>query len=250
MSKNKDKVNRTIFGFALAWIAVSYSILFLLDIDAVRRLSREDGVVESIGAVCFLISSILFFGLYRHSRKGASQPHVPLKGNVFYLLLGMAFLFACLEEISWGQRIVGFATPENLREANLQKEFNLHNLRMFHGKTETGERKSFLALLLNMDRMFSMFWISYCVLLPVAYRLSVPIRKFLDNILMPIVPMFLGFMFVVNYASTKVLEASLNVAFYRSIVEIKESNFAVLFLLIAVSFRRSGRVPGKSTGAT
>ena len=32
------------------------------------------------------------------------------------------------EEISWGQRILGFGTPEVLMEINHQQEFNLHNI--------------------------------------------------------------------------------------------------------------------------
>ena len=34
-----------------------------------------------------------------------------------------------MEEISWGQRIIGFATPEVLIDANSQGETTLHNLR-------------------------------------------------------------------------------------------------------------------------
>ena len=33
------------------------------------------------------------------------------------------------EEISWGQRLFGIATPEALKETNLQNEINLHNHR-------------------------------------------------------------------------------------------------------------------------
>ena len=40
----------------------------------------------------------------------------------------MAMVFAAEEEISWGQRIFGFATPEFLLPLNYQKEFNVHNL--------------------------------------------------------------------------------------------------------------------------
>lgn len=32
------------------------------------------------------------------------------------------------EEISWGQRIFGFETPDWLKTKNLQKETNFHNL--------------------------------------------------------------------------------------------------------------------------
>ena len=41
---------------------------------------------------------------------------------------GVVFLLVALEEISWGQRIVGLDTPDFLISRNLQKETNLHNL--------------------------------------------------------------------------------------------------------------------------
>lgn len=46
------------------------------------------------------------------------------------LLLGLAVFsfFVAGEEISWGQRIFGFATPVDLATVNNQDEFNLHNI--------------------------------------------------------------------------------------------------------------------------
>ena len=46
----------------------------------------------------------------------------------FFVLFALAALYVVLEEISWGQRIFGFATPEFLKEHNLQGEANLHNV--------------------------------------------------------------------------------------------------------------------------
>ena len=44
------------------------------------------------------------------------------------MLLGAGLLFVAGEEVSWGQRILGFEGPERLVEANIQSEANLHNL--------------------------------------------------------------------------------------------------------------------------
>ena len=46
----------------------------------------------------------------------------------FFALLAIACSYVVLEEISWGQRIFGFDTPEFLKARNLQGEANLHNL--------------------------------------------------------------------------------------------------------------------------
>lgn len=46
----------------------------------------------------------------------------------FFSVLALACGYVFLEEISWGQRILGFSTPGLLKEHNLQGEANLHNL--------------------------------------------------------------------------------------------------------------------------
>ena len=48
--------------------------------------------------------------------------------GIAYVALTLGFVFIAGEEISWGQRIFGFAGPEALLENNLQSEANLHNL--------------------------------------------------------------------------------------------------------------------------
>ncbi len=47
-----------------------------------------------------------------------------------YMLGGLALLFGAGEEISWGQRLFGFATPEFLKTVNTQDEFNVHNINL------------------------------------------------------------------------------------------------------------------------
>ena len=229
-------------GFALAWLAISYSLSFVFDAEQIGRLSREDGVVEYIGAALFFLASVLYFLLYKNSRLHSNLDWLPVKGNVFYFLLAVAFLFVGMEEISWGQLIFGFETPGSIREMNAQSEFNFHNLDVFHGKTDSGEEKSFLALLLNMNRLFSIFWFSYCFLVPLVYRFSSFGRAFLKQLMMPIVPMSLGLVFVANYAANKVLELVISAEVHHSITEVKEANIAMLFFVLAVWFMRADRV--------
>ena len=42
--------------------------------------------------------------------------------------LALVLVVIAMEEISWGQRLFGFATPETLAELNWQSEFNFHNV--------------------------------------------------------------------------------------------------------------------------
>ena len=45
-----------------------------------------------------------------------------------YILGGIVLVFAAGEEISWGQRIFNFATPDFLIPLNASNEFNVHNI--------------------------------------------------------------------------------------------------------------------------
>jgi len=52
----------------------------------------------------------------------------PSRYRPFFAVLALACLYVIMEEISWGQRIFGWSSPEFFRERNLQGETNLHNL--------------------------------------------------------------------------------------------------------------------------
>jgi hypothetical protein len=89
------------------------------------NLVDEDGWVENL-TVLFLFtgSGLMVANARRLPKRGllARSDRWPL-----YMLA--LFLFVCgQEEISWGQRIFNFETPEGLANINYQHEFNLHNL--------------------------------------------------------------------------------------------------------------------------
>lgn len=48
--------------------------------------------------------------------------------RLFFGLLALATFYVVMEEISWGQRIFGFDSPEFFKRHNLQDEANIHNL--------------------------------------------------------------------------------------------------------------------------
>lgn len=82
----------------------------------------EDGAVEYIQAlVCFAAFAIgLRFWLRGRGR-------YPVWAQAFFLLGILGALYAGLEEISYGQRIFGWITPESWNLINDQQETNLHN---------------------------------------------------------------------------------------------------------------------------
>lgn len=86
------------------------------------RLNLEDGVIEWATVVVLLVASAAAFYSARDHRAKPIRIAVAL---VFFAFAG--------EEISWGQRIFMFATPEPLAAINVQSEFTFHNIEGVHG---------------------------------------------------------------------------------------------------------------------
>ena len=217
--------------FSAGYLLLTYILILLLDDVTIVRLTKEDSYFESVGAIFWLIASVLFFYLFVKHRVSNDLYFVRTNRNVFFFLLGCLFFLGFGEEISWGQRIFGFETPELLNEINAQQETNIHNLWIFHGKDAEGQRKGFLALVTNIDRLFSVFWLTYCLLVPIAYRMSSRAAGFLNRIALPIVSISIGSLFMLNYLISKIFEWTL-----LPVVEIKEHNFAFLFVILGFWF--------------
>jgi hypothetical protein len=94
-----------------------------------HSLLREDGLIESLTCVFFLLGSAFSFISYKLiTDKSIFIKHY----STIFLALGFIFLFISLEEISWGQRIFNFPTPDILKEINVQNETTIHNLDWIH----------------------------------------------------------------------------------------------------------------------
>jgi len=215
----------------MIYLTLTY-LTFLLSGAQIQKLTDEDGIFENLGALFFLLCS-LFFGvaIYYNQQQGTRKPW--LKKNIFYLLLSLVFLVGFMEEISWGQRVLDLKTPDNLAELNVQEEINIHNLKWFHGMDKSGEEKDFWQKLLNIDRLFTLFWLTFCLVIPFACRYISGVKNFLDKINLPIASIFLSVLFLGNYLVSKFIEQHLE-SIAHAVVEIKESNIAFLFMCVAL----------------
>jgi hypothetical protein len=83
----------------------------------------EDGVAEYGQVAFYSMAFLLSFVVLRHhmrERRGF------IASLYFVLSCGLFFLIG--EELSWGQRLFGWATPETMEIINKQGETNLHNI--------------------------------------------------------------------------------------------------------------------------
>jgi hypothetical protein len=88
-----------------------------------RAIIEEDGIVEwaQNGA---LLGLAVVGALIAH--RLLTRRRIVL--GSLYLLAAVAAVFIFGEEISWGQRLLGWATPEELARLNVQGETNVHNI--------------------------------------------------------------------------------------------------------------------------
>ncbi|MGW8225657.1 MAG: hypothetical protein ACWGOY_07985, partial [Anaerolineales bacterium] len=89
-------------------------------------LYLEDGVFESLTPI-LMLAAILLIGLsIPKIRKDSGFVNVRNLITIIYLFLMLVFFLNAMEEISWGQRIFGWGTPQAFA-GNVQDETNLHN---------------------------------------------------------------------------------------------------------------------------
>ena len=235
MANQKIKGRLIILIFFVFLFCVSiYSLLFIFNDRMLEIWLKEDGVVEWLGTIAYLFASVLTISLFINSRPGNNFFIFRTKRNVFFLLLGLFFFFCFGEEISWGQRIFNFETPEKIKEMNYQDEMNIHNLQIFNYLAEDGEDKEGMLAWIT-TRLFSLFWFIYCFLIPLMNAIVKRISVLFKNLNLPIVPLWIGSMFMINHILAKILEKTNIFSSNQGITEIKESVFGVLFFLGSVS---------------
>lgn len=109
----------TIVPFAIALIGAA-AVPFR---DLYAMLANEDGVAEWAQFILLVAMVALYVHiavlLWRSDRRALAAIHVAA---------AIGSLFIAGEEVSWGQRVLGFGTPDELAEINDQGETNLHNI--------------------------------------------------------------------------------------------------------------------------
>jgi len=221
---------------------VSYLLVVLFPTKA-RLVTAEDGFVENIGAAFFLVTSICLFWAFIKTLKLKKDNHDHLnKQKIWLLLLFLVFLVAFGEEISWGQRIFNYRTPETVRQVNAQGEFNIHNYSRFHGRNEDGSHKTGLSSMFTMHSLFYQALITYMVILPVLALFNKRIGSMIEYTGIPLTPLWIGVALLMGIFFSKMGEyffAKGVWEFSHSLVEVRETNIALVVMLMGFSFMKN-----------
>ncbi len=107
-----------------AGVFLTVLLIGLFELPLYERLIREDGPIESattlLAILTAVVAAVVAYGLWK-----LQWP----RWLVFCWVLFAAGSFVLAgEEMSWGQRQLGFSGPDALTAANFQNEANAHNL--------------------------------------------------------------------------------------------------------------------------
>lgn len=206
----RNSLTITAFYILLSVLVASSFILHENSPAALRALCREDGVVEYLTSVFYVLAAALFVIANRRNRFR----------NVFFRGLAAMCFFVAGEKISWGQRLIGFSTPAKLDNVNVQNEFNLHNIDGIH------QRIRLLGVLVVGVLMLAVRMLNARVsrLAALLQRWGVPVMPF----------------WLVGLAAVSVLVMVIPLLFYGapvfSLNEVGKVLLALAFLLYALSF--------------
>lgn len=159
----RNKPHNLVILTIFALIVAAYTLMAFRYPLAYIWATYEDLVGEWAQTYSFLAAAILSVAV------AARRSHY----RWFFALLALACSYVFLEEISWGQRIIGFDTPDFLKSRNLQGEANVHNL-------FTGPHKTLLKDLISIA--VSLALVGYGLVYPLLLKLEWRIAQWFDRV--------------------------------------------------------------------
>jgi len=222
ISVNQLKELKFFLFVPLGIMLLSYFIFFI-DKEAFHILNYEDGLIENLTAIFLLATSLFFLQIFFMTKRAIK------------LLLCVLFFFGFAEEISWGQRILNFNTPESIMNVNRQDEFNIHNLDIFSPTDDIGNPKPILVRHINPGAVFLLFGFSYSLLYPFLYNSVGVVRRTGKSIGLLAPPLLFGLLFLVNYLIYKFVY-SLSTGRNVRVGESFELNAVLMFASLTLYF--------------
>jgi len=123
----KKYSSSTLFFSILIFYAL-FSFLFLYSTKYYDLFSREDHIAEYASAILLFLSGLILLVGAKNIKSWQQKTSLDNFKFISFAIIGILFIVAAGEEISWGQRIFGLETPDKLLEINDQNELNFHNI--------------------------------------------------------------------------------------------------------------------------
>ncbi len=162
---------KILFVFAFV-VIIAGVVISHVNLDYYQAVyTREDGFLEWATVVALFLGMCTCVYRAKILRKFREPWFI-----IGLIAMAFVFLFGVGEEISWGQRIFKWQTPQWFCTYNTQCETNLHNLKF----GETKINKLVFGLTLGICIAF------YFLILPILYRKVEKIRNIVNKFAIPI----------------------------------------------------------------
>lgn len=211
------KVDSSFYFFWIPAVAFVIQILFELTLpgEILSRLHSENGpheLLEFFFLVIGFLTCIAYFKFIKNKTKIL---------NFWFGLAALCCFYVAGEEISWGQHLTDWATPEFWASVNDQQETNLHNTSSWFDQKPR--------LILEFSILSGVFLYPY---LKRKKLLNLP--KELDNLAPPLGLRFIAFIIIIPKILEKTFELFDIVLFARfsEVQELYMFYFVLLYLLI------------------
>jgi hypothetical protein len=218
------------------WVMGTYLCCFFISEDRIIPHIQEDGFFENISAIAFLATAVVYLIIFFKKVPFTGIQWSKRMFRLFIIIMALVAFTAFGEEISWGQRIFNFETPEWFQQANRQKEINLHNLHFFDPHAPEGGYKPFWKLVFTSGYLFNMFWLLFFVIIPLLRHYHSVFRDWINRTGFPRISIGISALFLFNFAGYKLLtwffRGSLT---YKAVGEINEANLGILFCLTSIT---------------
>jgi len=195
---------------------LTYGLVLLhQDKEAFMFWIREDGLVEWLTFVVLIIMSAFSFIMsFTFSRSGAEGG-----AKKVWLFVGFLFFFGAMEEISWGQRILGVESPEWFLKHNRQFETNVHNLVIYGMNLNKVVFGRFLGIMV----------LFYMLATPILYRLNRSFKNFINRWAIPIPQNYQILLFIIV---NTILQYHLGLT--KKVSEMRELSTCFFFFLVLI----------------
>ncbi|GEM_PF-878561 len=209
-------------SFYVIYSLIFASILYLLfgnnlfSDEILKSINIEDGWIENISAIVFLITALVSFSIVFKIKERKLDKFI-------YLGFGFLFIFIAGEEISWGQRLFQFETIAPIKEINVQGENNIHNMFGYF-----------------FDHMFIAGIFIWGFISPILYRKNLFFKGLFNYCKIPIASLGLasGFLIISMYHDS-ILYRMIDELKYLRIAEMREflTSLALLILFLEARAR-------------
>ena len=185
------RVEQAVLAFLVLFVALGAYFAYVDAAFFRDTYTVEDGFTEWCTFLALFVTFVVFARRFL-TLWGMRSPR-------FLFIVGFLTLFSFFgagEEISWGQRVVGFESPEFFVDNNSQQEAGIHNLEITIGD------ESYKLNRIVFGRGLAILFFIYLAVMTPLYRRKPRVTQLVDSFAVPMPKLYqaLGYLFVVAVA--------------------------------------------------